>query len=216
MWEAVHVWERDEGRWNSSLSQSCSQQLPQTLKNRSGITQCMSPASGFSLRPKCLLLSTNAYTFLRRRCRKTKLGWWWDGEWGSPLLVKGKGSHTPEPHWSLYEATLYSVRLFFWCSRTLEKNGHSKNLSDDLTALQTACVLLTAPSWQLHFFLPHSMCFCHCHVCSLMWVKCSVPTQGFLCTCCGMFSLLGNSSILSVNGQWAILLTAKSARGYSI
>ena len=55
-----------------------------------GITQCMSPASGFSLRPKCLLLSTNAYTFLRRRCRKTKLGWWWDGEWGSPLLVKGK------------------------------------------------------------------------------------------------------------------------------
>lgn len=54
------------------------------------IPQCVSPASGVSLSPKCLLLSTNAYAFLRRRYRKTKPGWWWDDEWGSPLLVKGK------------------------------------------------------------------------------------------------------------------------------
>lgn len=108
--------------WNSSLS---------VLLPAAALTDLEEQVKRYPsacLQPLALVLALSAYSWVQMhmhfsegRYRKTKPGWWWDRGGGSPLLVRKEFDSTRTLTEAYMKPLYISVRLFFWCSRTLEK-----------------------------------------------------------------------------------------------
>lgn len=163
-WYVYHSWCADVGGcaclraggvWEISIpsSQSCSQHLPQTLKNRPRD----SPVRVSSL---WLLVSVlSACSQVQSRCTSQKAvkddRAWLLAECGAGLtsVCKRGGVWFHLNRTEAWIICFIFCKIIFWCFRTLGgKMAILKNISHTLTALQTACISHTAPSWEPHFF----------------------------------------------------------------
>ena len=222
-WCVYYSWCTDVGAggvWEVSIpsSQSCSQHLPQTLKNRPRDT----PVWVSSLWLLVSVLSARSQVLSRCTSQKAVKNdrAWPLAEWGVGLTSVCKQGGVWF-HLDLTEAwIIYFIfcKIIFWCSRTLGgKNGHSKkhikyphSPTDCLyftysSKLRTTFLLATLHMLLPLLFVPHEHGWSaqsHRRASCVVAVEC--------------FYLLMNSSILSANGKWAILLTAESASGHII